>query len=157
MTLVQHAGTTSTVSGPAALSTYRSASESLHPAQAEVHFSTYSSLGISAMVSNSCSDSKRIGEREMAIVDLSLFITTAGEKSIRSGPAIPGGPGQSARNTRRPSTERFRFGWALTYSSRTLVTEVAMIFIPPRCASSSGVRLRFFKQLSTWYPVSPSV
>src|SRR5512136_1621004 len=64
MTLVQHAGTTSTVSGPAALSTYRSASESLHPAHAEVHFNMYSSLGISAMVSNSCSDGNKIGERE---------------------------------------------------------------------------------------------
>ena len=54
ITLVQQAGTTSTVSGPAALSTYRRASESLHPAQAEVHFRIYSSLGISGMVSNSC-------------------------------------------------------------------------------------------------------
>jgi hypothetical protein len=50
ITLVQQAGTTMTVSGPAAFSTYRSASESLHPAHADVHFSTYSSLGISAMV-----------------------------------------------------------------------------------------------------------
>jgi dipeptide/tripeptide permease len=85
MTLVQHAGMTSTVSGPAALSTYLSASESLHPAQADVHFSMYSSLGISAIVSNSWSNDEWIGEREWAIVDMSLFIITAGEKSIRSG------------------------------------------------------------------------
>jgi hypothetical protein len=68
------------------LSTYRSASESLHPAHAEVHFNMYSSLGISAMVSNSCSNGEKIGEREKAIVDLPLHIGTDGEKSIRSGP-----------------------------------------------------------------------
>jgi hypothetical protein len=46
----------------------------------------YSSLGISTMVSNSCSKGEKIGEREKAIVDLPLHIGTAGEKSIRSGP-----------------------------------------------------------------------
>jgi hypothetical protein len=60
MTLVQQAGTTRTVSGPAALSTYLSASESLHPAHADVHFSTYSSLGISVMVSSSCGEMKLV-------------------------------------------------------------------------------------------------
>jgi hypothetical protein len=38
------------------------------------------------MISNSCSNGEKIGEREKAIVDLPLQIGTAGEKSIRSSP-----------------------------------------------------------------------
>jgi len=55
ITLVQHAGTTRTVSGPAAFSTYRSESEAEQPAQADVHFRMNSSLGRTAIVSGSCS------------------------------------------------------------------------------------------------------
>lgn len=86
MTLVQHAGTTRTVSGPAALSTYRSASESLQPAHADVHFSTYSSLGISAIVFNSCSDIKWTGRREKRSRNYHYLLSTVHEKSIISFP-----------------------------------------------------------------------
>jgi hypothetical protein len=41
-TLVQQAGTTRTVSGPAALSTCLRMRDELHPAQADVHFIIYS-------------------------------------------------------------------------------------------------------------------
>ena len=157
MTLVQHAGTTRTVSGPAALSTYRSASESLHPAHAEVHFSTYSSLGISAMVSNSCSDSEgsmNADGRSRICYYLSIRLVKKVSNPARQDNCSAG---QDARNTRRPSIWPVRLGWARRYSSRTPVTDVATTFVPPRCVSSSGLRLRFFKQLSAWYPVSPSV
>src|SRR4030042_56721 len=86
MTLVQHAGTTRTVSGPAALSTYRRASESLQPAHADVHFSTYSSLGISAIVFNSCSDIKWTGRREKRSRNYHYLLSTVHEKSIISFP-----------------------------------------------------------------------
>jgi len=53
ITLEQLAGMTRTVSGPAALSTYRKESDELQPAHADEPFSTNSSLGISVMVSSS--------------------------------------------------------------------------------------------------------
>lgn len=86
MTLVQHAGTTRTVSGPAALSTYRSARESLQPAHADVHFSTYSSWGISAIVFNSCSDITWTGRREKRSRNYHYLLSTVHEKSIISFP-----------------------------------------------------------------------
>jgi hypothetical protein len=49
ITLVQQAGITSTVSGPAAFKTYLRARESLHPAHADVHLKINSSLGISVI------------------------------------------------------------------------------------------------------------
>jgi hypothetical protein len=64
MTLVQQAGTMSTVSGPAAFVTYRRLSDELHPAQADVHFFMYSSFGISAMVFNSSKDLLVIAKRD---------------------------------------------------------------------------------------------
>ncbi|OPY02446.1 MAG: hypothetical protein A4E66_02718 [Syntrophus sp. PtaB.Bin001] len=60
ITLVQQAGTIRTESGPAALSTYRRVSESLHPAHADEHLSRYSSLGISVLISASCQERKQV-------------------------------------------------------------------------------------------------
>jgi len=73
MTLVQQAGTTSTVSGPAAFVTYRRLSEELHPAHADVHFFMYSSFGISAMVSNSSKRFTGNREKRSRVYDYSSF------------------------------------------------------------------------------------
>lgn len=108
---------TSTVSGPAALSTYRSASELLQPAQADVHFSRYSSLGISAMISNPCSDGERIGERKKAFVDLRLPISTSGEKSFRSGP-VPAEQGKPADHLPGPLVTSARKSPSMSFECR---------------------------------------